>query len=126
MDLISRILQQKDSSYKWQFYTKVCASPSLVTISKDMSERNIKVKNLMCQIFIQMLKYHVIPKSSYQNWKICIEKVLQDEWMRVADTAIAKLWNFSKTYPLNYEILLPFWILLQSTLKSIPQALTSR
>ena len=67
MDLTSRILQQKDSSYKWQFYTKVCASLSLVTISKDMSERNIKVKNLMCQIFIQILKYHVIPKSSYQN-----------------------------------------------------------
>ena len=29
--LASRILQQKDSSYKWQFCIKSCASPRLAT-----------------------------------------------------------------------------------------------
>ena len=37
---------------------------------KDISARNIKIKNLMCQISIQILEYDVIPTSSYQNLKI--------------------------------------------------------
>ena len=59
----------------------------------------------------EILKYDVIPNSSYQKIKVlCVkstEKVLQDEWMYVATTAVVKLWDFSRRFQLNYEILLP-------------------
>ena len=41
---------------------------------------------------------------------LCIkstEKMLQDEWMYLANTAIVKLWNISRRFQFNYKILLP-------------------
>ena len=48
-----------------------------VTLVNDMSVWNTKIKNLICQISIKILKHDVIPKSSYLNIKICVTKVLK-------------------------------------------------
>ena len=54
----------------------------------------------MCQIPIDILEYHVITNSSYQNLKICVSKVQKkyskmNECMQLAQQL------------LNYDILLP-------------------
>ena len=67
--LTSRILFLKASSYKCQFYPKVCASSRLISQVQVMTGQNINKKYLMCQIPIKMLK-QLFPNSSLQNWKI--------------------------------------------------------
>ena len=57
--LTPRILHQKDSSHKWQFCTKACASPRLVYQVQDMSGQNINIKYLMCQIPIKILEHKI-------------------------------------------------------------------
>ena len=59
--LTSRNFQQKHSSYKCQFCTKVSASPRLVPQVYDKYGQNIKIKYLMCRIPIEMLEHYVIP-----------------------------------------------------------------
>ena len=108
--LKSSSFSKKDSSYKSQFCTNVCANLILVTLVLDMPRWKIKVKNLMCQISVEILEYGVIPNSSYQNLKIFLSK-LQKKYSKMNEcirmNAIAKLWNFSRRFKLNYEILLP-------------------
>ena len=44
--LASRILQQKDSSYKWQFCIKLCASPRLATWLASLGHARVIYKVL--------------------------------------------------------------------------------
>ena len=49
-------------------------------------------KDIMCQIPIRILEYHVTPNSSYQNLKVCVSKVQKNYLkMNVCNTVIIKL-----------------------------------
>ena len=61
-----------------------------------MTGQNIKIKYLMCQIPIKMLKQHAIPNSSLQNLKIYSSKrwrKTSQRWiMHVANSIILEFW----------------------------------
>ena len=77
--LTSKLNLQKAFNYKYQLYTKVCASSGLVSEVQVMAGQNIKKKYLMCQIPIRTLKQHAIPSSSLQNLKDLLMKRVQKQ-----------------------------------------------
>ena len=121
--LTSRIPLQKASSYKYQFWTKVCVSSRLVSQVSVMARQNINEKYLICQIPIKILKQYAIPNSSLRNLLIFSSKGYRktsQKWtIYVANTAILELRFFSETY--HFKIMgfwFDWWILLLLTLKS--------
>ena len=59
----------------------------------DMFGQNLKLKYLMYQILIKILKHHASPNLSYQNSNICISKIKENQSKTNAcNTEIPKLW----------------------------------